>query len=67
MYKKLKELREEKEYTMKDLAKVIDKSEANYCKKENGDVKFSVSEALKIAEHFNCKVEDIFSNEDLEK
>lgn len=67
MYRKLKEFREKKQCTMNDLAKVIGKSKANYCKKENGDVKFSVNEALKLANYLNCKVEDIFSNEELEK
>ena len=66
MYEKLKEMREEKGYILEDLAKVIDNSVPNYYKKENGQVKFSVSEALKIADFLECKVEDIFLKSDLQ-
>lgn len=65
MYEKLKELREKKGYTMEDLANVIGKSVPNYYKKENGDVKFSVNEALKISKFLKCKVETIFFIEKL--
>lgn len=65
MYVKLKELREKKGYTMEDLAKVIGKSVPNYYKKENGDVKFSVNEALQIADFLKTKVEKIFFKEEL--
>lgn len=65
MYSKLKELREKKGYTMEDLAKVIGKSVPNYYKKENGDVKFSVNEALIISNFLKTKVEKIFFKEEL--
>ena len=65
MYQKLKELREKKGYTMDDLANVIGKSVPNYYKKENGDVKFSVNEALLISKFLKCKVETIFFKEEL--
>ncbi len=60
MYEKLKEIREKKGYTLEDMAHVINKSPCNYLKKENGDVKFSVSEALKISQFLKAKVEKIF-------
>lgn len=66
MYEKLKEIRESKGYTIEDLAKVIDKSAPNYSMKENGKVKFSVNEALKIADFLDEKVEDIFLKSDLQ-
>lgn len=66
MYEKLKEEREKKGYTIQDMAKVIDKSMANYSMKENGKVKFAVSEALKIADFLDKKVEDIFLKNDLQ-
>ena len=66
VYEKLKQLRDEKGYIIEDLAKVIDCSIPNYCKKENGQVKFSVNEALKIADFLDCKVEDIFLKTDLQ-
>ena len=61
MYKELRELRIKKGYTIKDMAGVIKKSEPNYYKKENGDVKFSVNEALEIAVFLKTKVEKIFN------
>ena len=65
MYEKLKEIREKKGYTIEDMALVIKKSPCNYFKKENGDVKFSVSEALKISNFLKCKVEKIFFKDEL--
>ena len=47
------------------MAEVINKSPCNYFKKENGDVRFSVNEALKISRFLKCKVEKIFFKEEL--
>lgn len=66
MYEKLKEKREEKGYTLADMARVIDKSVPNYSMKENGKLKFSVSEALKIADFLDEKVENLFLKVDLQ-
>lgn len=66
MYDKLRKLREQKGYTLEDLAKVIEKSAPNYSMKENGKVKFSVNEALKIADFLDEKVENIFLQSDLQ-
>ena len=55
MYEKLKEIREKKGYTIDDMAQVIHKSPCNYFKKENGDVKFSVNEALEISKFLNAR------------
>lgn len=65
MYEKLKELREKKGYSIEDMAKVIKKSPCNYFKKESGDVKFSVNEALEIADFLKTKVEKIFFKTEL--
>lgn len=65
MYEKLKELREKKGYTIEDMARLINKSPCNYFKKENGDVKFSVNEALTISKFLKCKVESIFFKNEL--
>jgi DNA-binding XRE family transcriptional regulator len=65
MYEKLKEVREKKGYTIEDMAQVINKSPCNYFKKENGDVKFSVNEALEIADFLKTKVEKIFFKNEL--
>lgn len=66
MYEVLKRIREEKGYTSADLARVIDKSTPNYSMKENGKLKFSVCEALKIADFLDEKVEKIFLRTDLQ-
>ena len=66
MYEILKEKRESKGYTIEDLSRVIERSPATYFKKENGDVKFTVSEALKIADFLDEKVEKIFLKADLQ-
>lgn len=65
MYEKLKELREKKGYTIEDMAQLINKSPCNYFKKENGDVKFSVNEAIEISKFLKCKVETIFFKNEL--
>ena len=64
MYEKLKEIREKKGYTIEDMAQIINKSPCNYFKKENGDVKFSVNEALVISKFLKSKVEKIFFKEE---
>ena len=65
MYERLRKIREKKGYTIDDMAQLINKSPCNYCKKENGDVKFSVNEALIISRFLKKKVEDIFFREQL--
>lgn len=60
MYTKLKELREKKGYSIEDMARLIKKSPCNYFKKENGDVIFTVNEALEISKFLKSKVEKIF-------
>lgn len=67
MYERLKELREKKGYTIEDMAQVINKSPCNYFKKENGDVKFSVNEALEISSFLKTKVEKIFLEMNFQK
>lgn len=65
MYDNLKKLREKKGYSIEDMAQIIGKSPCNYFKKENGDVKFSVNEALEISKALKTKVEKIFFTEEL--
>ncbi|MCI8411971.1 MAG: helix-turn-helix transcriptional regulator [Clostridia bacterium] len=65
MYEKLRQIREEKGYTIEDMAVVINKSPCNYFKKENGDVKFSVNEAIQISKFLKRKVETIFFKNEL--
>lgn len=65
MYEKLKEIRIQKGYSIEEMADVIDKSPCTYFKKENGDVKFSVNEAIAISKFLHKKVEEIFFKEQL--
>lgn len=65
MYEKLKEVREQKGYSIEDMARIINKSPCNYFKKENGTVNFSLNEALQISKFLKCKVEKIFFKEEL--
>jgi putative transcriptional regulator len=63
---KLRELREEKGKTQEEMARILDISEPNYCKKESGQVKVSLLEAKKIADYFGQTIEEIFFANDVE-
>lgn len=57
----LKEFRRTDGVKASTLARLIGlRTTASYYKKENGDVKFTVDEALLISSHFGRKVEEIF-------
>lgn len=57
----LKEFRRTDGIKASTLARLIGlKTNASYYKKENGDVKFTVDEALVIASYLGRKVEEIF-------
>ena len=63
----VKELRESaglKQEYMADLLKI---SPANYCKKENGTIKYSLPEAKIIADHFGKTIEEVFFAEEVSK
>lgn len=62
MYEKLVNIRKRKKYTLEDMANVIDKSPANYYKKEQGNVPFTLEEAQKIAKFLKVKPSSIFFN-----
>ncbi len=57
MYRNLETVRKDKCLTIDDMAKVIEKSPANYYKKERGSVTVSVKEAIIIARFLE---EDIY-------
>ncbi len=62
----LKEFRRTDGVKASTLARLIGlKTNASYYKKENGDVKFTVEEALVIANHFGRRVEEIFLPQDV--
>lgn len=60
MTKNLKILRAIKEVKQEDVANMLNITLATYCKKENGKSNFTIKEAKKLADFFNCTIEDIF-------
>lgn len=62
----IKTLRKSKRLTQETLAGVIHKSLPNYCMKENGQLQFSLEDALLLAKFFNTRVEKIFLLDDLQ-
>ncbi|MBQ9314584.1 MAG: helix-turn-helix transcriptional regulator [Clostridia bacterium] len=60
MYKNLETIRKEKNLTINDMAKVINRSPANYFKKERGEVSITVKEAVLLAKFLNEDVEFLF-------
>lgn len=67
MMSKVKELREEMGLKQEIIAELLDISPANYCKKENGTIKYSLLEAKKIADYFNKTIEEIFFANEVSK
>ena len=50
--------------TQKDMAKLLGVDETSYNKKENGQVKFDIFEAKKIADYFGKSIEALFFRSD---
>lgn len=46
--------------TQSDMANVLGISTMSYCRKENGEREFKLSEAKTIADLFGCTIEEIF-------
>ena len=61
MYKKLKEIRNKKSISIDTLKNLLGlKTKAAYYKKENGNVKFTLTEAKLIADLLKLPIEKIF-------
>ncbi|QUH28295.1 helix-turn-helix transcriptional regulator [Vallitalea guaymasensis] len=61
MYAKLREERLRQNFTAQEMSKLLGlKTTSAYYKKENGKIKISIDEALKISNKLSKKVEDIF-------
>lgn len=56
----LKSLRAKNGMKQQDLAELIGISVTTYSNKENGMRKFTIEEALKIADIFKCDIREIF-------
>ena len=61
----IKKFRESQGMKQEDFAAIIKVSKVNYCKKENGKVKFSLDEAFLISKYFNKPIESIFGNNEV--
>ena len=60
MYKNLEQIRKRKRLSIKDMAKVISKSPANYYKKEIGKVSITLKEAILISKFLEEEIEILF-------
>lgn len=64
MYENLRELRNQRNISALDMARVIGlKTKAAYYKKESGLIKFSLEEANLISKYLDMPIEDIFDDE----
>lgn len=63
MYYTLKELRNSKKLTNKDMAEKLGISKPFYCQIENGSRRLSYDMAVRIAEVFNKKPDKLFYND----
>lgn len=60
MNNRLRQIRTERNVSAKEMCELIEIQHPTYYKKENGQVRFSLSEAAKIADFFNLAISDIF-------
>ncbi len=60
MYKNLINTRKSKNLSINDMGRIISKSPANYFKKENGSVVFTVKEAILISQFLKKDIEFLF-------
>ena len=61
--KKIKQLRELNSLLLTDMAQLLNITLAGYSKKENGERKFTISEAKVLSELFGLPIEVIFFND----
>ncbi|MCP1101961.1 putative transcriptional regulator [Aequitasia blattaphilus] len=60
MNRRLQEIRLKNGIKQSEMAQKLDITVASYSRKENGKLRFSLSEAIKIASIFEMTVEEIF-------
>ena len=61
MQKQLREKRQERNITVKEMAELLGyKSDSTYSKKERGEIAITVDEAKKMCLILNCTLNDIF-------
>ncbi|WP_420909345.1 helix-turn-helix transcriptional regulator [Aneurinibacillus migulanus] len=57
----VKETRKSCGLTQEEVAKHLGMTKCNYSKKENGQLRFSIDEALKLSQLFSTTIEKLFS------
>ena len=62
-YPKIRGKRCELKISQREMAEKLGIAGPTYTKKENGQTDFTLEEAKKLCQLFNCKFEDIFLNE----
>lgn len=58
-YKRIKELREDKDLTQSDLAKILNTTQANYSYIENGVAYLKADELVKLCMYYNVSADYI--------
>lgn len=61
---RLKELRTEKGLTQRQLAKIFNGSDGNFCSYEKGRIEPSIQMLIKLADYFQCTVDYLIGRED---
>lgn len=56
---KLKELREDNDYTQKDIAKILNKSQQGYAHLENGKARFTIDDLQRLCMFYNVSADYI--------
>ncbi len=64
---KVKEIRLNSNVKQEKMAEILDMSVANYSKKENGYLKWTITEAKKIADFFGKTMDEIFFANEVSK
>lgn len=68
MFEKLRQLRTERGISAKKMAELLDlETEGAYYKKENGTIKFTLSEGKRVADFFGLPIEAVFFAGELSK
>ena len=64
---KIRRLREDNNLTQAQMANYLGMSLANYGKKENNQIRFSINEAKKLSDFFGLSIEQIFFDDKFSK
>ena len=64
---KIRRLREDNNLTQAQMANYLGMSLANYGKKENNQIRFSINEAKRLSDFFGLSIEQIFFDDNFSK